>query len=173
MKRFKKKRSNSRSGIVDKVVNSEAEFIDQLVKSSPPTKTDNDSGYGERDRLQKKSLSCEDLLAVGSCCQNRRRQSTTANETSRTDKKTTSSSSSSISEEQIPQHKTRSHLCSVNIDGKGQCQLAKDDYDYDEIILDKEPVKFRPKSSVHLKVCIHVYSYMCNILCICFLLPAF
>ena len=156
MKRFKKKRSNSRSGVADKVVNSEAEFIDQLVKSSPPTKNDDDSGYGEKDRLQKKSLSCEDLLAVGSCCQNRRRQSTSVNETNRTDKKTNSSSSSSISEEQIPPRKTRPHLCSVNIDGNGQCQLTKDDDYDDEITLDKEPVKFRPKSSVHLKVRMHI-----------------
>ena len=167
-----KKRSNSKSSVDNyKVVNSEAEFIDQLVKSNSPTKIDEDSGYGERDRLQRKSLSCEELLAVGSYCQNRRRQSTTLNETIRTDKKTTSSSSSIASEEHSPQRKVRPYLCSVNIDGKGQCHLTKDDYDYDEITLDKEPVKYRPKSSVHLKVCIYIY-IVHNILCI-WLLTAF
>ena len=146
MRRFMKKRS-SRSSNVEKVVN-----IDQL-KSNPPVKSDDDSGYvAEKERLKMKSFSCEDLLTIGSsgsCSQNRRRQST-AN-MARINTKSTSSSSSSTSEEQISQCAERPRLCSVNIDGKGQCQLVKDDFN--EATFENEPVKHRTrKASVHLKV---------------------
>ena len=143
-----KKRSNSRSSNVDKVAN-----FDQL-KSNPPVKSEDDSGYGvEKERLKIKSFSCEDLLAMGSsgsCSQNKRRQST-AN-ANRINTKSTSGPSSSTSEEQISQcAAVRPRLCSVNIDGKGQCQLVKDDFN--EPTFENEPVKYRPrKASVHLKV---------------------
>lgn len=144
-----KRRSNSRSGVDNcKVVNNEAEFIDQLVKSNPPTKNDDDSGYGEKDRIKMKSFSCEDLIAVGSCSQNRRRQST-VNANRRSEGKSISSSSSSTSEEQISQSTIRSHLCSVNIDGKGQCKLLNDNYENIDL---NESVKRHTKTSVHLKV---------------------
>ena len=147
MRRFMKKRS-SRSSTVDKVVS-----IDQ---PKPPVKSDcDDSGYGadKVERLKMKSFSCEDLLAIGpsgSCSQNRRRQST-ANVNRINTKSTSSTSSSSISEEQISHCVVRPRLCSVNIDGKGQCQLVKDDYS--EITFESEAVKHRNrKASVHLKV---------------------
>ena len=142
------KKRSSRSSNVDKVVN-----IDQL-KSNTPVKSDcdcDDSGYGaEKERLKMKSFSCEDLLAIGStgsCSQNKRRQSA-ANVSRINTKSTSSTSSSSTSEEQISHCAVRPHLCSVNIDGKGQCQLVKD-----EATFESEPVKHRNrKASVHLKV---------------------
>lgn len=153
MRRFMKKRSNSRS-TVDKVAttNNEAEFINGLVKSNPPLKSGEDSGYGERERLHQskmKSFSCENLIAVGSLCQDRRRQST-VNETGRINIKSTSRSSSSTSEEHIPHCSPKPYLCDVKIDGKGRCQLMKDDYN--KTAYENESVKYRPKSSVHLKV---------------------
>ena len=152
-----KKRSNSRS----KVVHSGVEFIDQL--KSTPVEYDEDSGYGAelKDRLKMKSFSCEDLLTVGStgsCCQNRRRQST-ANVT-RTNTKSSTSSSSSTSEEHIAR---RPYLCSVSIDGEGQCQVIKDESD--ETSFENEAVKYRPKKpAVHLKVnniavCIYIHTF--------------
>lgn len=143
------KKRSSRSSTVDKVVN-----IDQL-NSNPPVKSDcDDSGYGaEKDRLKMKSFSCEDLLAIGStgsCSQNRRRQST-ANVSRINTKSTCSTSSSTTSEEQISRCAVRPRLCSVNIDGQGQCQLIKDDYN--EATFESEPVKHHNrKTSVHLKV---------------------
>lgn len=145
MLRFIKRRSNSRSA--DKVVD-EAE-VSNKTSSHQSANDDEDSGYGEKQGLHRvrsrmKSFSCEDLIAVGSCSQNRRRQSAAASDLSRVNTKSTSSSSS-ISEEQIPQFP---RLCSVDIDGKGQCELVKDGYDEFE----NQPVKYRRKTSVHLKV---------------------
>lgn len=148
MRRFIKKRSNSRS-TVDKVVNNEEEFIGKLAKPSS-IKNEDDSGYSEKERLKMKSFSCEDLLAVGSCSQNRRRQSTAASHNMRINTKSTSSSGSSTSEEQISQCLLRPNFCSVNIDGKGQCKLLKEEYD--EATFENEPVKHHTKASVHLKV---------------------
>lgn len=148
MRRFIKKRSNSRS-TVDKVVNNEEEFIGKLAKPSS-IKNEDDSGYSEKERLKIKSFSCEDLLAVGSCSQNRRRQSTAASHNMRINTKSTSSSGSSTSEEQISQCLLRPNFCSVNIDGKGQCKLLKEEYD--EATFENEPVKHRTKASVHLKL---------------------
>lgn len=152
-----KKRSNSRSTAVDKVVHNEAEFIDQVIKPNSPVNNGDDSGYGEKERFNRmKSFSCEDLLAVGSCSQNKRRQSS-ANETRINTKSTSSSStSSSTSEEQISQCRIRSRLCNVSIDGTGRCQLVGDEYN-NEVIYENEPVKRRTKTSVHLKV--HVKPY--------------
>ena len=151
MGRFKKKRS--------KVVHCEVDFIDQL-KSTSLEQHDEDSGYGaEKDQLNNriKSFSCEDLLTIGTsgCCSQKRRRQSTANVTN-INTKSTSSSSSITSEEHTP---TRPYLCSVSIDGKGQCQVIKDESD--EATFENEPIKYRPKKpTVHLKVNnIAVYVY--------------
>lgn len=147
MFKFIKKRSNSR---VEKVVNDEVQFINQLKSQhavdGDEVNGDEDSGYGE-NRLspssRMKSFSCEDLLVVGSYSQNRRRQSS-ANEISRVNPKSTSSTCSSTSEEQIPS-RPRCPILRLCED-KEQGKPTNHDYEND-------PVKFRNKKpSVHLKV---------------------